>query len=89
MEEGGAADRTDLSVAEEAAQGHGAQFFPERVGVVVGPAIEVLTPAQTGEQQGSTRFAQTIRPASISGELYSGMLCKTQAASQASLSDPY
>src|SRR5262245_27218628 len=39
----------DLPVAEEAAERHGAEMPPKRVGIVVGPAVEVLASAETRE----------------------------------------
>ena len=53
MQEGGAAHRPDLTVAEEPAQRQGAHPLPEQVGVMVGVAVEVLTSSQAGEEQRS------------------------------------
>ena len=46
MEERGAAHRTDLAVAEEAAQGNVAQLLAKQVCVVIRLAEKKLAPAQ-------------------------------------------
>src|SRR5260370_35189014 len=53
VQEGRAADGADLAVAEEAAERDLAQLLAEEVRVVVGPAEEMRTPAQAGEEQRS------------------------------------
>src|SRR2546422_576126 len=51
VQEGRAADGSDLAVAEEAAERDLAQLLAEEIRVVVGPAKEMRTPAQAGKEE--------------------------------------
>src|SRR6266566_3693972 len=55
VQEGRAADGSDLAVAKEAAERDLAQLLAEEVRVVVGPAKEMRTPAQAREEECSGR----------------------------------
>ena len=46
VKESCSADRSDFTIAEESTQGDRAHFLMEQIGVVVGPPVQVLTPAQ-------------------------------------------
>ena len=53
MEERSAADRANLAVAEETAQGYISQLVVENVRVVVRFTVKVFTSSKTREQQGT------------------------------------
>src|SRR5262245_49228552 len=55
MDEGGAADRADLAVAEEPADGNRADPLAEHLRVVIRAAVEVDAPSEAGEQHGAGR----------------------------------
>ncbi len=51
MQECGAADRSDLAVAEESRQGNVAHVLAEHVRVMVRGTVEIGAAAHAGEQQ--------------------------------------
>lgn len=53
VEEGGASDGSDLTVAEEAADGYVAEMFVEDVAIEVGDAVEVFAAPEAGKEQGA------------------------------------
>jgi hypothetical protein len=52
VQEGGAADGSDLPVAEKAAHRHVAEVLPEDARVEVGAPVEALSAPEAGEEEG-------------------------------------
>jgi hypothetical protein len=67
VQEGRAADRPYLPVAEEAADGDVAQVLLEDAGVEVGPPVEVLTAPEAGEEKGARDLVFAGQGALVAG----------------------
>ena len=61
MQIGRAAHRPYFAVAEEPAHRQRAHRLHESIGVVVGNAVEVFSPAEAGKQQGTRRLRGRFR----------------------------
>lgn len=53
VQEGGAADGSDLAVAEKAAHWHVAEVLSEDAGIKVGSPVEALSASEAREEEGS------------------------------------